>query len=167
MMVLSTTETCWWLAICNKIYFAKEHSLIYCILENRRFTPMKRQYFPSGGTLLCQYYHKYDFCLLTFHLVSPCDSPWIFPCFTFRIFPVLTVLEPLNGPIFLLLYVFQIHEKAWCFIFWFVKFCSRLSYPSVRTVLYIFSLSCGSGWLLSLQSNCITQWRLRHDPWTI
>jgi len=34
MIVLSTTKTCWWLEICNKIHFTKVHSLAYCILEH-------------------------------------------------------------------------------------------------------------------------------------
>jgi len=29
MMVASTTETCWWLSICNKINFTEAHSLVY------------------------------------------------------------------------------------------------------------------------------------------
>lgn len=36
-MVSSTTETCWWLSICNKIHFTKEHSLICYILLHLTF----------------------------------------------------------------------------------------------------------------------------------
>jgi len=33
MIVASSTEICWWLAICNKIRVTKEYSLVYFILK--------------------------------------------------------------------------------------------------------------------------------------
>ena len=48
-MVVSTTETCWWLAMCNKIYFTRVHSLAIYVYTRHVFKVISGLKLPPIG----------------------------------------------------------------------------------------------------------------------